>query len=84
MRYVRNARDRIALLENTTINVLRRMLLIFGQIVRGGKRKYAFIAVRKKQEFQHAAALVVKKIFVPALFHQLGNNNDDAALRVFR
>ena len=43
-------------------------------------RKDAFIAAGQQHPFQKPAALIVKEVFIPFVFHQLGYDHDDAAV----
>lgn len=53
---------------------------MIAKIVRGAHSENALVAADQKHPFQQAAALVVEEIFVPAAFHQLGNDHDDTAI----
>src|ERR1700687_2956785 len=44
--------------------------------------KDALIALDKQHPFQKPAALIVEKVFIPSVFHELGYDHDDAAIRM--
>src|SRR2546422_1294076 len=43
-------------------------------------RKDAFIAADEQHPFQKPATLIVKEVFIPFVFHELGYDHDDAAI----
>ena len=43
-------------------------------------RKNTLIAAGEKHPFQKPATLIVKEVFVPFVFHELGYDHDDAAI----
>src|SRR5258708_28845799 len=46
----------------------------------GSHCKDALVAVGEQHPFEKAAALIVEKVFKPAVFHELGYDYDDAAI----
>src|SRR5713226_9372495 len=45
-------------------------------------RKDALVAADEQHPFQKPATLIVKKIFIPFVFHELGYDHDDGAIRI--
>src|ERR1022692_3609752 len=52
-------------------------------IPRRTHREDPLIPAREKHPFQHAPSLIVKKIFVPFVFHQFRYDPDNAAIGMF-
>lgn len=46
-------------------------------------RKDTLIAADEKHPFQKPATLIVKEVFIPFVFHELGYDHDDAAIGMF-
>src|SRR5579859_5997179 len=53
-----------------------------GKIIGRADREDAGIAADQERPLEQASALVVQKVFVPAIFHQFGNDHDNAPVRM--
>ena len=55
-------------------------LFSFADVPGGADGEDALIALHKEQPLQKPAALIVEKVFVPAVFNELRDDDDDVAL----
>ena len=55
-------------------------LCSFPDVPRRSHRKDALIALDEQHPFQKPATLIVKEVFIPFVFHELGYDHDDAAV----
>src|ERR1700733_3958374 len=55
---------------------------LFADVPGGAHGKDAFITAGEQYPFEKAAALIVKKVFEPAVLHQLRDHHNDAAVRM--
>jgi len=60
--------------------LLRRRTRGFSEVVGSADGEDTLIAADQEHPFEQAAALVVKKIFVPVAFDEFRNHHNDAAL----
>jgi len=69
------------------VDILSRLTLRFprviGNIAWRGESGNALIALGEEGPLEQAAALVMQKIFIPAIFDERGDDDDDRALRMF-
>src|ERR1700746_3582013 len=69
------------------VDILSRLTLRFprviGNIAWRGESGNALIALGEEGPLEQAAALVMQKIFIPAILDERGDNNDDTAMRMF-
>ncbi len=56
---------------------------LVGDIVGRADGENALVAADEERPFEEPCALVMKEIFVPAIFDQLGNDDDDAPVGMF-
>lgn len=54
---------------------------LIGKIAGRGERENALVALRKERPLKQATALVVEKVFVPAIFNERGYDHHDPPLR---
>ena len=56
---------------------------LLGDIVRRADCEYTIVPANEQGPFEQTGALVVEKIFIPAVFDQCGNDYYDFAVVVF-
>src|ERR1700751_1784801 len=56
---------------------------VIGNIPWCGEGGNALVALREERPLEQPAALVMQKIFIPAIFDERGDDDDDRALRMF-
>ena len=49
-------------------------------IPRRAHRKDTFISARQQHPFQKPATLIMEEVFIPFVFHKLGDHHDNAAI----
>src|SRR6266478_3113719 len=64
------------------LHAINGLLSSFADVPGGAYGKDARIAIDQQHPFQKTSTLIVKKVFIPSVFHQLGYDHDDGAIRI--